>query len=166
MEALDNRAYLAAYIISNLVGMLMLFFSIRNTRIARLMFLMLFAWACWANLTISDKNPDVYLEYAGMAHRWYADFINGWFRYHIRTIVALIAVGQGIIALGMLLKRFWVSAAAVGAILFLMAIAPLGVGAGFPFSITASVAAFFIIRKDNKQYIWEKERRAVAHRAQ
>lgn len=166
MEVLDNKAYLVAYIISNAVGMLLLFFSIRNTRVARLMFFMLFAWACWANLTISGNNPDVYLEYAGMAHRWYADFINGWFRYHIRTIVALIAIGQGAIALGMLLKRSWVSIAAAGAILFLMAIAPLGVGSGFPFPITASVAAFFIIRKDNKQYIWKRDHKSIARQVQ
>lgn len=51
----------------------------------------------------------------------------------------------------------WVRAACIGAIVFLLAIAPLGVGSAFPFSITVSVAAFLVIRKREFRNIWRKD---------
>ncbi len=55
------------------------------------------------------------------------------------------------IAMGMLLRRIWVKLACIAAI-FLLAIAPLGIYAAFPFSITVSLAACFIIKNDNNNY--------------
>lgn len=79
-------------------------------------------------------------------------------------MVTLISAGQGAIAIGFLLKGWWVKLAGIGAILFLLAIAPLGVGAGFPFSITVSIAAFFILQKDVLNYIWEDWQRSAGNK--
>jgi hypothetical protein len=70
-------------------------------------------------------------------------------------MVSLIANGEGLIAVGMILKGWWVKLACMGVIIFQLSIAPLGVYAAFPFSITVSVAAFFILRKNRLDYLWK-----------
>ena len=55
----------------------------------------------------------------------------------------------------MALKGAWVKWACIGVIIFLMAIAPLGYYAAFPFSVTVSLAAFFILMKDPRELLWK-----------
>jgi hypothetical protein len=71
----------------------------------------------------------------------------------------LIAVGQFIIAFGMLLKGIWVKLSCIGSIIFLLAIAPCS--SAFPFSITVFLAAFLIYKNDEKNYIRKKQLRAI-----
>lgn len=155
MEGFDNPAYLATWFISNVVALLILWAAIRKPRIARWMFFLLFGWACWMNYTTAHETPEVYLEYADLSIALYRNFILGWFSKHITEIVTVIAVGQGLIAVGLLLKGWLLKAACLGIILFLLAIAPLGIGAGFPFSITTSIAAYIIYRQPFEHYIWQ-----------
>lgn len=144
-----------AYTISNIVGLLLLFAAYKIPKLARLMFLLLFAWASWVNYTTCRLDPDVYLSYSDKSIKLYSDFIQGWFRDNIVLFVTIIAIGQGLISLGMLLKGWCVTLACFGAIFFLLSIAPLGLYAAFPFSITVSVAAYFIWRRDDKNYLWK-----------
>ncbi len=118
------------------------------------MFSLLFVWACWVNYKTAHEQPGIYLDYSRKAIGIYRDFINGWFSGHITAFVSCIAIGQGLIAVGMLLKGMWVKLACTGAIIFLVSIAPLGYYAGFPFSLTVSLAAYIIIRKDKLDYVW------------
>jgi hypothetical protein len=155
MKGLDNPNYLVAYIISNIAGLLFLLAAIKKPYLARLMFVLLFGWACVANYTLAHQKPEEYLNYADTSVKWYRDFIHGWFTNHITTMVSLIAIGEGLIAVGMLLKGWWVRLACIGVIIFLMSIAPLGVYAGFPFSITVSIAAFLILKKHALNYLWQ-----------
>lgn len=155
MKGLEHPEYLIAWIVSNVVGVLILWAAYKNTKIARGIFFLLFGWACWTNYTTVHASPEVYLDYAPMSVQWYRDFILGWFKNHIIAVVTTISFGQGLIAIGMLLKNTWVKAACIGAIIFLLGIAPLGVGAGFPFSITVSIAAWIILKRDKMDYLWK-----------
>jgi len=104
----------------------------------------------------SHNNPDDYLHYASITpFSLYADFINGWFKEHITLMVTLISIGQGLIAIGMALKGWLVRLAGIGAVVFFIAITPLGVGAAFPFTIFTSVAIYFILKKDDLDYLWK-----------
>ena len=150
-----NSTYLLPYIISNVIGLLFLWAAIKKPQLARLMFVLLFGWACWINYTLAHEKPEEYLNYANASIKWYADFINGWFRQHVTIMVSLIAMGEGLIAIGMLLKGWWVKMACIGVIIFLIAISPLGYYAGFPFEITVSLAAYFVIKKDSLDYLWK-----------
>ncbi len=152
MKGLED--FLFPYILVQLISLLFLAAAIRNTRIARLMFSLLFFYASWYNMKTSLSNPIVYLDYAKMAIPLYRDFINGWFSSHISEVVPLIAIGQFLIGTGMLLKGRWVLMACLGAIVFLLAIAPLLVGSGFPFSLTVSAAAVLILIKDRRDFVW------------
>ena len=155
MEPLSNTAYLIGYIISNVFAILLLIAAIKRPKLARLLFFLLFAWAFGMNYYVSHNRPEAYLEYADEALPFYKSFINGWFSDNITEMVSLIAFGQATIAAGMLLKGWWVKLASIGAIIFLMAIAPLGLYAGFPFSIIASIAAIFILKKDDLNFLWK-----------
>jgi hypothetical protein len=149
MKGLENQTYLFLYIISNLAALIILWASVKKPKISRLMLVLLFGWASWTNYTTAHDHPEFYLEYASMSIPFYSDFINGWFKKNITPMVSAIAICQGLIAIGMVLNGWMLKLACTGAIIFLLSIAPLGVGSAFPFSITVSLASYFILKKKN-----------------
>lgn len=153
MEGLGQ--YLVPWLFSNAAALIILWAAWANPTIGRGAFAFLFGWAAWKNVSTAQYTPELYLEYANFSLPLYQDFILGWFADHVAVVVTVIAIGQALIAIGMILKGVWVKVASLGAILFLIAIAPLGVGAGFPFSITASIAAWLIYRSSPKNYLWK-----------
>ena len=153
--------YMIPYIISQVVSIIILIVAWKRTRWARGLFVLLFFWASAANMYFGITNPNIYQEYAGMAIPFYRDFINGWFSHYNYIVIPLIAIGQLCIAIAMLLKGIWVNLACIGAIIFLLGIAPLLVGSAFPFSITVSIAAILIYRNDGKNYLWKPQAKPV-----
>ena len=150
------KQYIFEWSVSNGIAILILLVAIWKTKLARLLLVVMFAGACWVNYTLAHSNPEDYLDYANLTpFSLYRDFINGWFKEHITLMVTAISIGQGLIALGMLLKGWWVRLAGIGAVIFLIAIIPLGIGSGFPFSIIAIVAIYFILRNDDLNYLWK-----------
>jgi hypothetical protein len=71
-------------------------------------------------------------------------------------MVGSIAVCQGLIALAMLMKELVFRIGAVGAMVFLISIAPLGVGSAFPCTLVMAVGLFFLLRYNNIPYIWQQ----------
>jgi hypothetical protein len=105
-------------------------------RIGRVSYVALFAWACGVNWQTAIERPHVYLEYADLAVLDpYRDFIRGFFAAHILPIVGTIATCQGLIAAGLFAGGKPARLALVGASVFLVMIAPLGVGSGFPATV-------------------------------
>ncbi|MBD3616302.1 MAG: hypothetical protein HUJ22_06995 [Gracilimonas sp.] len=153
MKGLD--LYFLPWIFSNLAGLLILFAAWKNPKIGRFVFALLFGWAAWKNLTVVYQTPDLYIEFAFLAIPLYHDLILGWFADHITPVVTIIAIGQALIAFGMFMKGYWVKIAAVGAIVFLIAVSPLGVGSAFPFPIVAAFAAYLILKGQGEtSYLW------------
>ncbi|MCP4975848.1 MAG: hypothetical protein GY931_06770 [Maribacter sp.] len=150
------KEYFVPWLLSNSIAILILVAAIRKTKLARLLFALLFGWACWINYTTAHYNPEEYLNYAVLTpFDLYRDFIKGWFKEHIIIMVTIIAFGQGLIALGMLLKGWMVRLACFGAIVFFLAITPLGIGAGFPAIIITAFAIYIILKKDDLNYLWK-----------
>jgi len=154
MEELQE--YLVPYLISQAASLIILIAAWKRTRWARWLFSALFLWASATNMYIGLTDPDSYLDNARFAIPLYQDFINGWFSHYNHIIIPLIAIGQFCISIGMLLHGWWVKLACIGSIIFLLSIAPLMVGAAFPFSITVSIAAWLIFLNDDKKYIWKR----------
>ena len=167
MKGLENNTYLALYIISNVIALLMLWASLKHYRISRLLFFLVFAWASWTNWNEAIIAPRFYLDYAGLTFsNWYRDFIQGWFSWHITLAVGFIATCQALIATAMLLKGWIFKTAAIGAIIFLLAIAPLGVGSAFPCTIILAIAMWLLTRQKEIDYLWisgSKKNLAVRH---
>jgi hypothetical protein len=105
---------------------------------------------------IGLMKPAAYLGFSELAIPLYRDFIKGWFSRYNHIVIPLIAIGQLLISIGMLLKGRLVIMACVGVILFLLSISPLMVGSAFPFSIPVSIAALLILRNKEFNYIWMK----------
>jgi hypothetical protein len=155
MNGLDNTTYILMYSISNIVAFLLLWAAWKQPKLARLLFFLLFAWASWTNWTTAINNPQFYVDYADFSFLdLYRQFIRGWFSDHVTEVVGFIATCQALIAVSMLLKGWVLKLGAFGAIIFLLAIAPLGVGSAFPFSITASLALYLIFRRHDNNYLW------------
>jgi hypothetical protein len=91
MKGFDNPTYLWGLIAFNLLALVFLLCAIKWPRIARILFFLLFSWACWMNRTTSQQTPNDYLQYADLNFsNWYRDFINGWFSKHIPLVVARV----------------------------------------------------------------------------
>jgi hypothetical protein len=141
------QEYLAMYLGANLIALAILAVAFWKPRIARWVWVAIFVWAASVNTVTAATEPWVYLAYGSLTpSAWYRDFINGWFSTRVPEFVLTIAVGQLIIA--MLLsrdgdaRRLGVASAAI----FLAAIAPLGVGSGFPFSLIA-IASLLVMER-------------------
>ncbi|TNE48785.1 MAG: hypothetical protein EP344_18560 [Bacteroidetes bacterium] len=151
-----------AYSISNLVALLMLWACWKRPAIGRVLFLLLFAWAAWMNTTTALHTPEGYMEYAQYTFSgWYKQFIQGFFAAHAQPIVLTIATGQALIALGMLTRGPVFKLAAIGAILFLVAIAPLGVGSAFPCTLVMAVAMWQLFRRGSREWLWQAFRQTA-----
>jgi len=154
MDSFDQ--YLWPYIGSQVVSVILLVLAWKKPVWARIGFGLLFLGAGIFNWYIALTEPASYLVYAETAIPVYRDFILGWFKENLTIMILLIGIGQFSIGIGMFLKDGWVRAACIGVIVFLLAIAPLGMGSAFPFSITVSVAAFLLIQKNRLPGIWKK----------
>src|SRR3954464_1377063 len=158
MRALEVPQYLIAYIIANAFAIILLLLAWKQPRISRALFSMLFIWACYTNWHVALTKPNDYLFYANLTYSGtYRSFILGWFSNHILLMVGFIASCQGLIAISFLLKGWIYQVGIVGAIIFLLAIAPLGVGSGFPCTIILA-AALYILLRESPGYLWHKHR--------
>lgn len=157
MKGADNHLYITLLILSNVIAVLQLVAAIRWPRLSRLSFFLLFTWASWVNWKTALQTPQVYLEYGELAwSRLYKDFINGWFAENIQTAVGFVATSQALIAVSMLLKGPVFKLGCMGAIIFLLAILPLGVGAGFPSTGIMAIACFILARYRSTPLIWQQ----------
>ena len=151
------KEYFTPWIVSNSIAILFLVASIRKPKLARFLFVLLFSWACWLNYTTSHNNPNDYLLYSSFTpFTIYKEFIDGWFKENITSMVTFISFGQVLIAFGMILKGWCVRIAGIGAMIFFLAISPLGIGAGFPAPVISIVSIYFILTKDDLNYLWSK----------
>ncbi|MES2849675.1 MAG: hypothetical protein V4685_11510 [Bacteroidota bacterium] len=149
--------FLVPYTISQIVAIAILIIAFKSTKWARIIFAAVFFLAFCMNMYLGIFAPDTYLDYAKFAIPFYRDFINGWFSRYNHIIVPAIACGQLLIAIGMLLKDWWVKWACIGSVIFLISISPLMVASAFPFSIIVSAAAMVILKNDNRNFGWLKK---------
>jgi len=160
-----------ANVISNIVGLAMLVVCLRWRTAGRVLFVALFLWAAQTNMRFALTQPTVYLEYARWAIEPYQRFILGSFSQHVTSLVAMIAVGQLAIALLVAARGAAAALGLLGAVVFLVAIAPLGRGAAFPFSLTVSAAAIVLARRPIERSLpaeltaWVRRRKLRAHPA-
>ena len=143
---LSTGAFILAYLVSNLVGLIMAWTSYHKPLIGRFMYALLFLWAAQFNWRSCRSAPDVYTGYGEFTvFPFYKTFIEGWFSEHTELVVSLIAAGQGLIGLAMIIGRFPARLGAWGAMFFLLAIAPLGMGSAFPATILMALGAYFTL---------------------
>lgn len=143
----NDSTFWIGYWASNIGGAVIAITGWKFTRIARFLLASLFAWACWFNLDTVAETPDAYVDYAWLTpFSWYSEFMNGYFAANVTEIVTAVSIAQGLLALGFLLGRLYARIAAIGTIIFLMVVLPLGIGSAFPAPILMAIGAYFVFR--------------------
>jgi hypothetical protein len=164
MSGWDNLSYVIALLVSNLIAIGLLYTAWKYTRLSRFLMFLLFAWAGCFNWFTALTSPRDYINYADLAFLpFYKQFIAGWFSNHVLLMVGFIATAQLVIAASMLMKGWVYKAGCIGAIIFLLAILPLGVGAGFPFPILTAIAFYILYNKKHIDYLWVKHYPVIVH---
>lgn len=136
------------YTVSNVIALLILMASLYRPNVARWVIAVVFAYASVYNTWLGLTKPQEYQGFADLA--WletYRTFITGYFRVHAGVLLPLIGFGQSVIAVTMAIGRRVLWIGVLGTCIFLLAIAPLGVGSAFPFSLVVSAAAIIVWRK-------------------
>jgi hypothetical protein len=168
--AMTESELLYAQLGSTIVALFMLIVSVRSRVIGRKLFATLFGWAAGINAWTALTSPAAYLGYAGFTvSDLYRGFIFGFFGQHITSIVVAIAVGQACIAIALLRGGRWQRAGLAAAVVFLLAIVPLGIGAGVPATVIMALGAGVLWREPAAPRTvielvttqWETHRRAA-----
>lgn len=140
--------YIVPYVISNTIALVLLVTAFFRPGWVRWAAIIIFVAASVTNSWIAIRNPLDYQGYAELVvFDVYRDFIEGWFRAHTRWLVLPIAACQLAIAVLLIVNTRmsrWLAVA--GALVFLLAISPFGVGSAFPFSITYGAALVVMAR--------------------
>ncbi len=135
------------YLVSNAATVVLLLLGWRWPRLARLVFGVGFLAAAAFNVVTAIRDPQSYVTGFGpLALAPYRKLIYGPFAAHVRAWVLAIAAGQAASGALLLTPRF-VRLGAAGACLFLLAIAPLGVGSAFPATPILAVAVVLAVRR-------------------
>lgn len=135
--------WLGSYIGVTIFSILLSIVAALWSRISRWVFVVIFFVATLSNTMQALREPGVYLDYGQSAlPELYRSFIYGFFSRHTQPIVLSIALGQLIVGI-LLTRRGWLFRLGVlGGIVFLVAIAPIGVFSGFPATLIMAAALF------------------------
>jgi len=140
--------YLGPFIVTNTVSVALIVLAIVRPRATRTIFVVIFLAAGAFNAYTALSQPEVYLAYGSLAiFGFYRDFIEGFFSRHTEAIILTIALGQ--LAVGVLLTRHGrlFDLGTFGGVLFLVAIAPLGIGSALPSTLLMAGALIVMWRR-------------------
>lgn len=135
-------------IFSNAISLLLLILAIKRPVTARTLISILFIGAAIFNGYTAIAHPEKYMGFAEMAALpAYETFIRGEFSRHITSYILAIALAQLATGICIAGRRALSKVALAGAVIFLVAIAPLGAGSAFPCSLVLATACVILIIK-------------------
>lgn len=156
MDFGNKNVLLFLYAISNAVAIIMLWSSWKKPTLARVLYFLLFAWASWTNGNGAVHSKEIYLGFAQLTFiPFYKDFILGFFSRHITLLILTIAACQFLIAFSMWMKDQLFKAGCWAAIIFLVGIAPLGMGSAFPSTLIMAGGLYLLARKNITRYLFQ-----------
>lgn len=145
---MDLQTMYIAWGISNFLALIILYAAFKKPSLARLLLSLIFLWAAFINAYNALQHPEVYLEYAKLTPvKIYREIINGVFSKNITGYVFSIAIAQFFIALFTGHKGLLMKVAIWGGIIYLVAIAPFGIGSGFPCTLVLALSYFILLKK-------------------
>ena len=115
--------------------------------------------AAFFNYFTSVSNAEFYISVFGETAMlpFYKEFIYGFFTYYTQASLYMIATGQMIAGFLLLNKGVWFRIGAIGAIIFLLAITPLGSGAAFPAPLLMVVSIFILVYRGSTFTVLETQ---------
>jgi hypothetical protein len=142
-----------SYIGSNLVALIMLALSWRWKTAGRLSFVLLFLWAGLYNFWTAFVRPE---EYVSLVRLAYSSFVLRFFLQHTTAVVAAIAIGQLAIGILVSLRGSAVKLGLLGAVVFLLGMAPLAAADGFSARLIKACAALLLLRFTYSSMLWSE----------
>ena len=127
-------------VITNTFAILLIFICYKWPKIGKVVWGIIFILAGIFNSYLVISDPEIYLNYSLGAVGIYQKFINGIFSSYTSLIVSLIALGQILVGIFLLMKRKPFFLGILGGIIFLVAISLLGVGSAFPSTLLMSIS--------------------------
>ena len=146
------QEYLVPFILTNIISIILIIVSIKWIDAGKIIFAVIFLFACGFNVYNVINHPDSYLEFGKTAKLFfYRDFIFGDFRDNIIIYIIIIAVIQLMISFFLFTESFLTNYGFTGGIIFLVLIAPLGLGSAFPSTLLMALALYIIYAKRLKK---------------
>ena len=124
--------YWFPYVITHVITFIMILICYKWPKIGKVAWGIIFILAGIFNIFTVVKDPQAYLGYRDNAVDFYKFFIDGVFSSFTIFIVSLIGTGQILVGIFLFRKRKLFLLGILGGIIFLVAIAPLGIGSAFP----------------------------------
>lgn len=149
------------YLSCNALAIFMIWISRTRPPLARMILLLLFLFAAGFNAYTALNAPWNYQDFADSATPFYKRFILGAFIPIITPMVLTIAVCQLLIALAMTTRGQLFQVGCWAGIIFLIAIAPLGLYAAFPMPLLLAWAMLRLLRTDSGQTILFEDPKSV-----
>lgn len=128
------------YIVTNIAAILLIIVCCKWPKIGKVAWGIIFILAGIFNIFMVNKDPQVYLSYRDNAVEFYKFFIDGVFNSFTTFIVSLIGAAQILVGIFLFLKKKLFLFGILGGIVFLVAIAPLGIGSAFPSTLLMAVS--------------------------
>ena len=128
------------YVNTHVLTFVLIFICFKWPRIGKVAWGIIFILAGIFNLYTVISNPQAYLVYGSHVVGLYQKFINGIFSSYTSLIVSLIASGQILVGIFLLMKRTLFLLGIVGGIIFLIAISPFGIGSAFPSTLLMAIS--------------------------
>jgi hypothetical protein len=138
------------YIITNAITFLLLFICYKWPKIGKVAWGVIFILAGIFNMYTGISNPQAYVDYGFQAIGLYQKFIYGIFSSYTSLIVSLIASGQILVGIFLFMKRKLFLLGITGGVIFLVAIAPLGMGSAFPSTLLMSISLVLLYIRSKK----------------
>ena len=150
---MDHNQILYVYIGSSIVALLMLALSWFWKPAGRLLLAALFVWAGGYDFRTAIVRPQEYVSFVRIS---YFSFLLRLFLQHTAGIMVAIAIGQLAIGILVLLRGRPVKVGLWGAVLFLLALAPLATVVGFWSRLIMASAALLLMRGQYSSPLWSE----------
>lgn len=136
------NVFIIPMIVSNLFAVIMLPVSMRFPNVARAAFVVIFLLSGIINAIMALVQPAIYADTYGELALFpvYRNLILGTFSQYANIFVIIIAATQFLISLLLTWNGCTFAVGAIGGIIFLLAIAPLGAGSAFPATVFLALA--------------------------
>ena len=129
---MNLQEYWLPYTVTHIITLSLIFICYKWPKIGKAAWGIIFILAGLFNIYTGISNPQAYVDYGSQAVELYKKFIYGVFSSYTSLIVSLIALGQILVGIFLLMKRTLFLLGILGGIIFLVAISPLGIGSAFP----------------------------------
>ncbi|SKC83571.1 hypothetical protein [Ohtaekwangia koreensis] len=152
------------YIITNIIAIFTAIISMIRPNIGRVLLSGIFIGAAAFNGFTAWKNPDLYLLFGELTTSGlYRSIILGPFSRHIELYISILVCYQVLVGAFLLYNGKLMKAAMLAGTIFLLGIAPLGIGSAFPAPLILATSLIILIRRKIEYSIYEGMGRKIKH---